>query len=120
MNVNPYAASAGVDASPRSKTRFGIVPATISAFFGIVVLVIAVVHFLDVVVAEIGRAVSGGQFARAIGCVFATTLLIACAATLLVASRAWMRHELRDALFFTFVAPSALVFLALFFFYGFG
>ncbi len=120
QHINPYAASTTSNISPSSKTRLGIVPATIVAFSGIVVFVIAVLHFADVMTAEIGRAVSGGQLAHAIGCVLATSSLIACAAMLLFASREWLRHNVGNGLLFTFVGPPALVFLAFFFMYSFG
>ena len=118
--MNPYAATTTTHHRPVSKTRLGIVPATVVAFAGIVVLVIAVMHFAGIMIAEIGRAVSNGQFAHALGCILATSSLIGSASMLLFASREWLRHNVSNALLFTLVGPPVLIALAFFFAYSFG
>lgn len=93
--------------------RYGIIPATIVAFAALLTLAITVIHFHDAMLAEIARSLADGYLLHAAICLILSLLMLTCAGTLGTASHAWFHHRVRKAAFLTFVAPPAIVFLAL-------
>jgi len=120
MNDNPYHPTSALGTNPQRKSRVGIIPATVVAFAALLVLAMTVIQFHDAMLGEISRSFANGYVVHAIACIVASLVLLTCAVTLGAASREWLSHRVRNALFLTFFAPPALILLAAFLMYGVG